>query len=91
MSQRTANRSVTTGAPRRSFLRELDGNGLLHGRIHLGAAAALAARLPAFMVMLERLSPIERVVRILHIRDGRICTIYPVGNPDNLHALMEAE
>ena len=28
---------------------------------------------------------------ILHIRDGRIRTIYAVGNPDKLHGLVEAE
>jgi hypothetical protein len=35
--RRTANRSVTDGAPRLSCLRELDGNGIPPGRIHFDA------------------------------------------------------
>jgi hypothetical protein len=38
--------------------------------------------------------PAERTMRpaqINHVRDGRIRTIYAVGNPDKLHGLVEAE
>jgi hypothetical protein len=35
--RRTANRSVTNEALRLSCLRERDGNGIPHGRIHLDA------------------------------------------------------